>query len=89
MKKGFVSIFLLAGLGFALPGFATVNTFYYWHLGESDPGAAAARACTNTIDSVARFTLTNTPTTNESARWFTRSIRLTWRRRLPPTRAAV
>lgn len=64
MKTGFVSVIFVALLGFALPALATVNTFYYWHLGESDPGAVASGASTNTIDSVARFTLTNTPTTN-------------------------
>src|SRR5271170_5270830 len=62
MKKT-VSL-LLAVLGLTLPAFATVNTFYYWHMGESDPGAANLGACSNTVDSVAKLMLTNTPTTN-------------------------
>jgi hypothetical protein len=64
MKKGFLLFLLLAVLGIALPSDATVNTFYYWHMGESDAGAIASGASTNTIDSVVRFILTNTPTTN-------------------------
>lgn len=55
---------VLALLGATLPVFATVNTFYYWHMGESDPGSVNLGVCSNTVDSVAHFTLTNAPTTN-------------------------
>lgn len=52
---------LWAVLSSSLPAFATVNTFYYWHMGESDPGATNSALCSHTIDSVVGLALTNTP----------------------------
>jgi len=49
-------------LGFIFPLEASVTVVDYWHMGESDPGAASGGYATNTLDAVGvGFTLTNQP----------------------------
>jgi hypothetical protein len=51
---------LSIGLLAALPAKA-ITVFNYWRMGENDPGAAAGGFCTNAVDGIGVYPLTNTP----------------------------